>query len=279
MFEEEQVELIIFVGGDGTSVDIGKSIKQETPIIGIPTGVKTYGAVFAQTPEEAASVFLSFYHSKATNHAELLDLDEEQYKKGILSIQLLGYVTVPAFPIFFQHAKERIVHTESEEGILDGINDEIIDILNQSPSKKLLIIGPGTTFSSLFIKLQLSRSILGVDCIEFTNEKSCIILVQDAREDQIFSLLKKYKDRFVLVTPIGGMGYIFGRGNHQLSPRILKEIPKDHLLIASSSQKLQTIENSTLRVDTADETINASLIGYLRVITNYGETRMVKVIH
>lgn len=279
LFEQEQVDLIIFVGGDGTSIDIGMSLTKETPILGIPSGVKTYGSVFSHTPEEAASVLLSFNQSKASNNAELLDLDEKLYNKGIISIELKGYVHVPAFPHYFQHAKERVEHNESEEGILEGISEEIYDLITSIKSKKLLIIGPGSTFNPFASKIGIIRSILGIDCIECSEDGKFKTIISDAREDQIFSLLNRYHDVFILVTPIGGMGYIFGRGNHQISPRIVNKVSKNNLLIACSPQKLSTIQEQTLRVDTSNETFNREISGYIRVITNFGESRMVKVIH
>ena len=278
-FEEQQVDLIIFVGGDGTSIDVGTSITNQTPILGIPSGVKTYGAVFSHSLEEAVTILLAFFNSKSTQEAELLDLDEEQYKKGVISISLRGIARVPAFPEFLQHAKERIEITESEENTLERIADEIFDVLRRVKTSPLLIIGPGSTFSPLGKKMNISRSILGVDCVTFDYQGNYSILIKDAREDQIFNILTNYTEVFILITPIGGMGYILGRGNHQISPRIIKKVPKDHLLIACTKRKLKTIIDQTLRVDTSDEELNSQMIGYIRVITDFNERQMVRVIH
>ena len=278
-FENEQVDIILFVGGDGTSVDIGTSIQQKTPLLGIPSGVKTYGSVFAHTPEEAVTVLLSFQSSKRVADAELLDLDESLYKKGVISISLKGIVSVPAFPKYFQNAKERIENNESEEDNLSRIADEIIGIISETSDKKLLIVGPGSTFSPLEKKIGIIRSVLGVDCLEFNEKQQWRLVLSDAREDQIFNLMSQYNNIYLLITPIGGMGYIFGRGNHQVSPRIVKMIPKENILICSTIQKLNTIKDGILRIDTSDETFNISMTGYIKVITDIDQRRMIKVIH
>ncbi len=246
LFEQEQVELIIFVGGDGTSVDVGTAITTSTPMLGIPSGVKTYGSVFAHSPEEAVTVLLSFLSSRLTSQAELLDLDEQAYKKGSISITLKGIVTVPAFPQYFQNAKERVESTETEQANLERIAEDVSEILHGKKAKKLVIIGPGSTFDSLSKTLGIDRSLLGVDCFEFSEQGTINTLLSDAREDQIFNVVSKYKDIFLLLTPIGGMGYILGRGNHQISPRIIKKVPKEQFLICCTKRKLSTLKDGVL---------------------------------
>lgn len=277
--EKVNVDLIIFVGGDGTSIDIGTTIQKDTPILGIPSGVKTYGSVFSHSPEEGVSILQSFYKNKVTITAELLDLDEKLYKKGVISIALRGLASIPAYPNYFQQAKERIESTDSERMDLESIADEILDQIRANEDKLLLIIGPGSTFSPFAEKIQVSRSILGVDCVEFHDSKSFLMIKRDATENDIFNLLPKYNAIFLLLTPIGGMGYILGRGNHQISPRILRKIPKGNILIACSQRKLSTIKDKSLRIDTIDRNFNLSMEGFIRVIIGLGEFEMVKVTH
>lgn len=279
LFESESVELIIFVGGDGTSLDIGQSIKNSTPILGIPSGVKTYGSVFAHTIEDAVTILISFCTSKAVNNAELMDLDEELYRSGILSIALKGIVQVPAYPEYFQQAKERTEGTESEKFVLIRIAEELYEILADKPINTLIIIGPGSTFNPFAKKVNLLRSLLGVDCILKSSENKFDSILIDSREDQLFDLVSKYKSIILLVTPIGGLGYLFGRGNHQLSPRVLRKITKENIIIVCSNQKLNSIKDSVLRVDSSDQNFNSSMVGFMRVITDINEQRMMKIIH
>ena len=279
LFEREHVDLIVFVGGDGTSVDVGMAITTKTPMLGIPSGVKTYGSVFAHSPEEAVTILLSFLSSQLTSQAELLDLDEQAYRKGIISITLKGIVTVPAFPQFFQHAKERIESSETEEANLERIAEDIAHLLNEKKGRKLIIIGPGSTFTPLSKILGINRSLLGVDCFEYSETGTIKTLISDAREDQIFNLLSKYKDIFLLLTPIGGMGYILGRGNHQISSRIVKSIPKEQFLICCTNRKLGTLKDGELRVDTPDTAFNKSQIGFVKVITDIDQRKMVRLVH
>lgn len=279
LFEKEQVDAIIFVGGDGTSVDVGTTIANETPILGIPSGVKTYGSVFSHTPEEAVTILLSFHASHHKDLADLLDLDEQAYKQGIISISLKGSVFVPAYPQYFQNAKERVQSSDSEIENLNRIAEEVIETISTEPGKKLVIIGSGSTFTPLGEKLRVERSVLGVDCFEYSENGSSKTLVRDAREDQIYDLLSHYTTIFLLLTPIGGMGYILGRGNHQISPRILKCIPKEHLLICCSSKKLATLKDGVLRIDTPNKEFNLSMTGFIKVIIDIDQRTMIRVVH
>ena len=165
------------------------------------------------------------------------------------------------------------------EDNLSRIADEIISIISETSEKKLVIVGPGSTFSPLGKKISITRSILGVDCIELDENQHFKLIIKDAREDQIFNLISHYTNIYLVITPIGGMGYIFGRGNHQVSPRIVNMIHKDQILICSTNRKLNTIKDGILRIDTSDKIFNNSMTGYMKVITDVDQRRMVKVIH
>ncbi|MEM1858432.1 MAG: NAD(+)/NADH kinase, partial [Desulfurococcaceae archaeon] len=48
------VDILVFVGGDGTARDICESVSTSLPVIGVPSGVKMYSSVFAVNPIVAA---------------------------------------------------------------------------------------------------------------------------------------------------------------------------------------------------------------------------------
>ena len=58
---ENNVDIIVYAGGDGTTRDIVNALDgNETPIVGVPGGVKMHSGCFATTPNAAAEVLLSF---------------------------------------------------------------------------------------------------------------------------------------------------------------------------------------------------------------------------
>jgi predicted polyphosphate/ATP-dependent NAD kinase len=132
-FCDLNVDLVLFLGGDGTSVDIYKGLTKEIPILGIPSGVKTYGEVFSHNIEEAISILQDFASQQITHSADILDLDEEEYRKGNLNVEVKGQVLVPNYPQFFQQTKSSSFSTsETEE-----TNKRIADYLIHKICKKM----------------------------------------------------------------------------------------------------------------------------------------------
>ncbi|HDO21010.1 MAG TPA: ATP-NAD kinase, partial [Candidatus Bathyarchaeota archaeon] len=80
----------------------------------------------------------------------------------------------------------------------------------------------------------------------------------------------------IVVSPIGSQGFIFGRGNQQISPEVIRRVGKNNIVVLATHHKLSTID--ALRVDTGDPEVDEYLRGYLRVICDYREERIVKVI-
>ena len=81
----------------------------------------------------------------------------------------------------------------------------------------------------------------------------------------------------MIVTVIGGQGYIFGRGNQQLSPKVIWQVGLDNIIIAASKPKMLSLFGKPLLIDTGDEELNANLCGYRRVHVGYGDSVMFKV--
>lgn len=281
-FEKLQLDLIVFVGGDGTSVDIYTTLKQFNPIpvLGIPSGVKTYGAVFAHNPDEAVSIIESFYRNQITIDAEIMDLDENLYRKGIIDIKLVGFAKIPSFPSFFQHAKERVEATEEENEILNRIAQEVLERIHEFEANTLIIFGPGTTLSPVLSKLGIKKTILGVDCLIKSQKDQFKIIKLDASETEILDAINHAAKVKIIITPIGGLGFVFGRGNHQISPRVLHSVdPKQDIIYVATSKKLDSIKEGVFHIDTNDPTINKSFSGFVKVIIDKGESKMIKIVH
>src|SRR6056297_2902529 len=74
---QENVDLLLFAGGDGTAREVMASAATRTPVLGIPAGVKMHSAVFgvtAMTAGDAARAFLdSGCPEAALTQAEVMD--------------------------------------------------------------------------------------------------------------------------------------------------------------------------------------------------------------
>jgi predicted polyphosphate/ATP-dependent NAD kinase len=135
----------------------------------------------------------------------------------------------------------------------------------------LYIIGSGTTTRAIMERLGLENTLLGIDAIE----KGKLIAL-DLNEDQLLDLIEGRRAK-IIVTPIGGQGYIFGRGNQQLSPKLIKKIGAENIMVVATLNKLASLERRPLLVDTGDYEVDAVLRGYIRVITGYREEMVYRV--
>jgi predicted polyphosphate/ATP-dependent NAD kinase len=134
-----------------------------------------------------------------------------------------------------------------------------------------LILGPGTTVKQIADTLGIRKTVLGVDV--YLNGRETL----DVDEKQILSLIDNWENTWIILSPIGHQGILLGRGNQQISPNVIKRVGKARVVIAATKSKLQTIDEKTLRVDTGDAEADAMLGGYIRVVTDYKEWRMVQV--
>jgi predicted polyphosphate/ATP-dependent NAD kinase len=100
----------------------------------------------------------------------------------------------------------------------------------------------------------------------------------DVNEDDILELVTDFQKAWIVVSPIGHQGMLFGRGNQQISSKIIELVGRDRILVISTPSKLNGIEGGALRVDTGSSEVDEMLRGYIRVITDYNEIRLVKVV-
>lgn len=256
------VDLIMFAGGDGTARDIYNAIGDSVPVIGIPTGVKIYSAVFAINPSKAGELAKRFLKGELTTlrDAEVMDIDEESYREGQVESRLYGYLKIPFERNLIQTSKSPSRYKEGD--ILKAI---ALDIIDRMSDRVIYIIGPGTTTRPILNELGLDKTLIGVDVIL---EKK--ILKFDVNEDDLLKLTQA-RDAKIIVTPIGGQGFLFGRGNLQISPRVIQKVGKENIEIVSTIDKILSLKGRPLLVDTGDKDIDAILCGYKQVITGYRE--------
>jgi len=264
---EQGVDLILIAGGDGTMSDVIEAIGTQVPILGIPTGVKMHSAAFANTPQTASEVAARFLsEGLPLREAEVMDIDEEAYRENRLVAKLKGYARVPYEPIMMQATKEG--STGYELADQKAIARWVIESMEKG---HIYALGPGTTTRAVAEELGIYNStLLGVDLIE--NYK---LLARDMNEQHILKVIGK-KPMTIIVSPIGRQGFILGRGNQQLSPVIIKRVSKENVWVLATPPKLRA--TPTLKVDTDDAELDREFRGYIRVITGYRQTCMIKVV-
>ncbi|WP_226041074.1 ATP-NAD kinase family protein [Natrinema sp. DC36] len=274
---ERGVELLLFVGGDGTAVDVAAVLEEaggETPMLGVPAGVKIYSSVFGVTPTDAGRIAAEFDRVESR---EVNDIDEAAYREGEVRSELRAIVQVPVAPEL-QSGKQ--VSSGSVDSLAAGFAREV------EPGRTY-VFGPGSTVGAIERELGIDPSPLGVDIwragietdgtdgTEGDDAESAgqrgEILARDAAESDILAVLADPVT--IVVSPIGGQGFIFGRGNHQISPAVIRRA--DDIEVVAADEKLDGID--TLHVDTDDAEINEQLEGWLQVRTGRFTTRMVPV--
>jgi predicted polyphosphate/ATP-dependent NAD kinase len=269
------IDLLLFAGGDGTARDICEAAAPEQPVLGIPAGVKIHSAVYATNPVAAGDLAALYLTGRAESlhEAEVMDIDEEAFRHGSLSARLYGYLHVPYRSNLMQSQK---VPTSGEAVAQAAIGG---DVASKMEPGVLYIIGPGTTTRGIAQALGVPKTLLGVDVVvkeeggsaeQGSGEQAIRVVAKDANEARLLELLEGQRAKIV-VTPIGGQGYIFGRGNQQISPRVIRQVGRENIMVVSTPDKLYALGGQPLLVDTGDRAVDEMLSGYLTVVTGYNE--------
>jgi predicted polyphosphate/ATP-dependent NAD kinase len=237
-----KADLLVFCGGDGTARNILEAIGTDVPVLGVPTGVKMHSSVFAVNPTAAAEIAVGFLWGELPlRETEVMDVDETAFRAGRVSSKLYGYVLTPYEPHLIQGAKMASPMTEIELRSQAAIAIYMIE--NMKPDI-VYVVGPGTTTRTIGDLLDAKKTLLGVDV--FCNKK---IVVKDVNEKQILAAIKG-KPAQIIVTPIGGQGFVFGRGNQQISPKVIRRVGLDNITVVATASKLGSLRS--LKVDTGE---------------------------
>lgn len=265
----KSIDLLVFVGGDGTARNICNAVGSALPVLGLPAGVKMHSSVFATTPKTAAAILWKFAKGNLVfRDREVLDIDEEGYRQGRVVSKLYGYLNVPTDSSLIQGGKVGGINQEGS--FLKGIAEVITEIINRD-SNYIYILGPGSTTKAILDNLNIEGTLLGVDVVYKSK-----LIAKDVNEKSLIDLVKEFPAK-IIVTPIGGQGYIFGRGNQQISGEILSRVGSKNIIIVATLEKLASIPERKLLVDTGSLEIDGILHGVYRVISGYGLETVLRV--
>ena len=266
--KEAGAELLLFAGGDGTARDLVDAVGSTLPVLGVPAGCKMHSAVYAVNPEAAASLLSQLASGTlvALQQAEVRDIDEEAFRHGVVRARHYGELQVPAEARYLQQVKcggrevEDLVVTEVAAWVADSMMDDT-----------WYLMGSGSTVAVVMDQLGLENTLLGVDAV-FNNE----VVASDLGASALLELIGDQPAKAV-ITIIGGQGHLFGRGNQQFSPELIRRLGKDNIQILATRSKLDTLEGRPLLVDTGDAALDASLCGLWPVTTGYEDQILYRV--
>lgn len=267
-FRTRKAELILFCGGDGTCRDILSAVGTDVPVLGIPAGVKMHSGVFGVNPLGTAAILARWIRGElGVGDADVLDLDEDLYRKGQWSVRLLGTARTPQEPNLLQAGK-MMVEEVSDEVLQEELAMHVSDLFEEDP-ETLFLLGPGSTMEGIARHLHLPKTLLGIDAYVGGDRVG-----EDVNEGQILELLAAHEKAELIVSPIGAQGFILGRGNLQLSPEVLRRLGPARTIVIATPAKLD--RTPVLRVDTGDPDVDALFRQkpYFFVVIGYRTSRL-----
>ncbi|QSX35434.1 ATP-NAD kinase family protein [Shewanella avicenniae] len=266
-FAEQTLDLLVFVGGDGTARDVFSVVAETQPVLGVPAGVKIHSGVYAITPHAAGKVLDMLLKGELVRlmQADVMDIDEAAFRGGTVKARRFGEMLVPAEPRYIQAVK--MGGREVDELVLADIAADVIDTMED----ELYIIGSGSTVAAIMDELGLANTLLGVDLVEDRK-----LIGRDLTSSELLEATSG-KPAKLVITLIGGQGHILGRGNQQLSPALIRQLGKDNIIIVATKTKLKALEGRPLIVDSGDPELDAEMSGYYRIVTGYRDYVMYRV--
>lgn len=264
---EKRVDLILFVGGDGTARNIFSAVGLGQPVLGVPAGVKMHSGVYAVTPEAAGEVLQMLVRGDAVplREQEVRDIDEQAFRAGRVRAKYYGEMRVPEAEQFIQQVKnsgrtpEPLQQADIAASVIENMHDD-----------ELYVVGPGSTTLAVLADMGLEGTLLGVDLV-----LNHTLLASDVGALEIETALQQHAGRArILVTAIGGQGHVIGRGNQQINAQVLQRVGREGFYIIATPSKLEELNGRPLLVDSNDAKLDSEWAGYHPVIVGYNETVM-----
>ena len=259
--QHKGVDLLLFAGGDGTARNVCHQVDGYFPVLGIPAGCKIHSGVYALTPTAAGRVVEQMINNELVSFfdADVMDIDEVAFRTGVVKARRYGEMQIPSELQYIQAVKSG--GKETDEMVLMDIAAHVIELMDD----ELFVIGSGSTVAAIMDELAITNTLLGVDVLQEQE-----LLHSDVIESELYQYVVNSESVVKLViTVIGGQGHIFGRGNQQLSPRVIRAIGKDNIIVVATKSKLQALNNRPLIVDTGCQQLDKELSGFIPVVTGF----------
>ena len=272
LFIEKAVDFIVFAGGDGTARDVLDVLSSEfnssIPVIGIPAGVKIHSAVYAVTPLSAGELINLILSGQpmSLHDARVMDLDEQAFREGKVVARCYGYLSVPVDDTRMQLIKQGGLNHQQI-----ALQDIATDIIESMESDVFYLVGSGSTTAEIMNQLFLENTLLGIDIV--CNQQ---LIASDVDEKTILQTIKNHPAK-IIVTVIGGQGHVFGRGNQQLSAKVIEQIGQENIIIVASNEKLRSLNKRPMIADTGDTALDKQLAGLYPVISGYQQKTLYKL--
>ena len=270
LLQQQGVDLILFAGGDGTARNICHAVEDSVPVLGIPAGCKIHSGVYAITPKAAGRVVEMLVKGELVtlSDADVMDIDEVAFRQGTVKAKRYGEMQVPSEVRYVQAVKNG--GKETDELVLADIAAYVV---SEMDADILYVMGSGSTVGAVMEEMGLENTLLGVDLVE-----DQALVGQDLTAQLLLELTKERETKLV-ITLIGGQGHIFGRGNQQLSPALIKAIGRDNIIVVATKTKLQALNGRPLICNTGDSKLDDELSGYIRVTSGFNDHIMYAVGH
>ena len=254
------VECVVFVGGDGTARDVLSLVPANMLCLGVPAGVKMHSGVFAVSPRAAGKLLAALARGKFVTpvQREVRDYDESQSE-----IYTYGEMRVPESGGWLQHTKSG--GRESEPLAVEEI---VADLAEKLGTYRPLILGPGDTLRALKKRLGIEGTRRGFDVLTATGPEL------DVAADRIEELVDTAK---MVVSFSRKQGFLFGRGNQQVTSKALNTIAPEQIVIAGTRSKLHTLKGRPLLVDTGSATVDQRLAGLVEIVAGYEDRLLYRI--
>jgi predicted polyphosphate/ATP-dependent NAD kinase len=257
------IELLLFAGGDGTARDILAVARERLPVIGIPCGATMQSGVFAATPAAAGTLALAFLRGECRVLRDQDVLGRGGLAPGATRIEPIAYgrLRVPWDRDLVPGSKLSVPAVAAQ------LEQVVAAALALMDSDTCILFGPGSTKQAVLARMELTGTLVGVDVILRGK-----LIAADANEPQLARLLQHHDKARIIITPVGGQGFLFGRGNQPLSARVIRAVGVENISVISTPAKLQALSGRPLRIDLDDADLLRLFPLNVRVVTGPGKS-------
>ncbi|XOV81564.1 MAG: ATP-NAD kinase family protein [bacterium] len=271
----DRVDLLVFVGGDGTARDVLQAVGERLPVLGVPAGVKMHSGVFAVSARTAALLLARLVTGGlvAPVLRSVRDFDDQAAEQEI-RLRTYGDLRVPEAGGYLQQTK--IGGKESEplavQDIVAHVTEELLPDLAVGCD---LVLGPGSTLLAIKQALALQYGLTqpvtlrGVDVLTHAGH-----WMMDVGADALQLLEHKH----LLISFTRAQGFLLGRGNQQFSAAFLRQLhwPED-VTVVGTRTKLASLEGRPLLLDTGDDDLDERLSGLVEIVTGYQDVLLYRL--